>query len=97
VSFNKQANIAAGNQQMNNGTPSLSDQSAFCDQYAHAEKNKSTPNKLVRKATHETLDSRGTAATSATNSPMETVRAIHRRTNAGGKSKGIAERQQGQR
>jgi len=92
VPFVKQANIAGGHQQVNNGAPSQVEQSAFSKQYAHAEKNKSTPNKVIRKATHETVDSRGAAAAGATNPPMETVGAIHRRTNAGGKSQGIAKR-----
>ncbi|MBC7623529.1 MAG: hypothetical protein H7232_09105 [Aeromicrobium sp.] len=80
IAFVKQANIAGGYQQVNNGAPS------------HAEKKERRPNELLKELTHETVDSRGAAAAGATNSPMETVGAIHRRTNGKGKSKGIAER-----
>jgi len=92
IAFVKQANIAAGNQQVNNGAPSPVEQSAFSKHYAHAGKNESEPNELLKEITHETVDSRGAAAAGATNSQVETVGAIHRRTNARGKSQGIAKR-----
>jgi len=94
IAFVKQANIAGGHQQVNNGAPSPVEQSAFSKQYAqaHAGKKESEPNELLKEITHETVDSRGTAAAGATNPPMETVGAIHRRTNARGKSQGIAKR-----
>lgn len=85
IAFVKQANIAGGHQQVNNGAPS------------HAGKNESEPNELLKEITHETVDSRGAAAAGATNPPMETVGAIHRRENARGKINGSAKRLQGQR
>ena len=90
IAFVKQANIAGGHQQVNNGAPSPAEKSAFSEQYArahaHAGKKESRPNKLLSEATNETLDNRGTGAAGATNPPLETVGAVNRRTNARGKS-----------
>lgn len=94
VAFVKQANIAGGHQQVNNGAPSPADQSAFRDQYAqaHAGKTEIQPTKLMEHKHGERLDIGTAAAAGATNSQVETVGEINRRTNARGKSKGSEER-----
>lgn len=66
VIFAKQANIANGPQQVNNGTPS------------HAGQNQSEQTKLLTGDNHATLDTSGTAAAIGVNQELETVGAIHR-------------------
>ncbi|MFM7460351.1 MAG: hypothetical protein ACKO15_05880, partial [Burkholderiales bacterium] len=80
IAFVKQANIAGGHQQVNNGAPS------------HAGEKDFQPNTLLDSKHDERMDTGTAAAAGATNPPVETVGAIHRPTNARGKSKGIAER-----
>jgi hypothetical protein len=71
VAFVKQANIAAGNQQVNNGdNPTIR-------AGARTQENEIPPNKLLTDTSYETLDARGTRTTSRTNSPMEAVGAIN--------------------
>lgn len=85
IAFVKQANIAGGHQQVNNGAPS------------HAGEKGNKPNELLKELTHEAMDAGGAAAPSAANPQLETVGAINRSENARGKSKGIAERLQRRR
>lgn len=66
ATFVKQANIAHGPQQVNNGT--------------HAKESESLPNELLEDASHErtTLDAGTAAAATRGNPAVETVEAIHR-------------------
>jgi hypothetical protein len=65
VVFAKQANIAHGHQQVNNGRQST-----------HAGKT-NPPNELLNEANHATLDTRGTAEASRANQDMATVETIN--------------------
>ena len=72
--FAKQANIAHGPQQVNNGVTSA----------ARADETKSRPNELIEpkriEAAHEPMDTRTTRATSATDSRLAPVGQVHRAT-----------------
>lgn len=72
IAFVKQANIAAGNQQVNNGN------TATVRAGARTRANEITPNKLLTDTSYETLDARRTRTTSGVNSPMEAVGAVNR-------------------
>jgi hypothetical protein len=72
VAFVKQANIAAGNQQVNNGD------NVTIRAGARPQENEIPPNKLLTDKNYETLDARGTRTTSRVNSSMEAVGAINR-------------------
>ncbi len=65
ATFVKQANIANGNQQVNNVTSTQA--------HAHAKEIEHQPNELLRKINNATLDTSGTATPSATNQAMATV------------------------
>jgi hypothetical protein len=69
IVFAKQANIAHGHQQINNGNQLPS----------HAGKTKNSSNELLSEANHATLDARGTIETSGTNQEMAAVETIDRR------------------
>jgi hypothetical protein len=71
VSFVKQANIAAGNQQVNNGD------NVTVRAGARTRENEIPPNKLLTETNYETLDARRTLTTSGVNSPMEAVGEIN--------------------
>lgn len=73
----KQANIAQGPQQVNNGQPSAS-----------AEKFESTQNKLLEVANGNWMDSGAQAAASRPDQDLEAMGAVHRTENARGKKKG---------
>jgi hypothetical protein len=77
VAFVKQANIAAGNQQVNNGD------SATLRAGARTQENEIPPNKLLTETSYETLDARRTLTTSGVNSPMEAVGEINRAADEG--------------
>ena len=63
IVYAKQANIAQGHQQVNNGvTP-----------HSHAGKNKNSQNELLSEANNATLDARRTTKTGSINQEMETV------------------------
>ena len=68
----KQANIANGPQQVNNGTP------------ASAGKNQSHPNELLEHQHGNTLDIGATATAGRADPAMATVEAKHRSTNTRG-------------
>ena len=68
ATFVKQANIANGHQQVNNG--SLDNNTRA---HAHVNENQNQPNKLLEAQSNEWLDSGKTATTSTTNQPMATV------------------------
>jgi hypothetical protein len=72
IAFVKQANIAAGNQQVNNGD-NRTVRAGAC-----ARENEIQPNKLLTDIKHEALDIGSTRATSGTNPAMEAVEAIDR-------------------
>jgi hypothetical protein len=72
IAFVKQANIAAGNQQVNNGADFT------IRAGARAQENEIPQNKLLTDTQYETLDIGGTRATSGTNPAMEAVEAINR-------------------
>ena len=75
ATFVKQANIAHGNQQINNGpSPTVNNHAS------REEKNQNRPNELLEADHHERLDSRTKAATSGIDQNMETVGAINRAT-----------------
>ena len=65
ATFVKQANIANGNQQVNNMTSTHA--------RAHAKEIENQPNELLREMNNATLDTSGTATPSATNQAMATV------------------------
>mgnify|MGYP001162039101 CR=1 FL=1 len=72
VIFAKQANIANGPQQVNNGTP------------AHAGENQNEQTKLIEGQGYDTMDTRGAATAIGVNQELETVGAINRPDNARG-------------
>ena len=76
VAFVKQANIAGGNQQVNNAVLS----SPF-DPRSRAEENESRPNKLLLERTNAAVDIGGTGTASCTNTQLETVAKIDRAEN----------------
>ena len=80
VAFVRQANIAHGPQQVNNGPgpggPSRAREIEF------------TPNKLLEASNGERLDSGTACAAGRTNQELETMGAIHGTANAGGQAKG---------
>ncbi|MBI5611895.1 MAG: hypothetical protein HY942_02320 [Gammaproteobacteria bacterium] len=67
----RQANIAAGHQQVNNGLPPAGEAS-------RARETENPPNKLLEVTHGERLDFGATGTTSTFNSPVEAVGAIHR-------------------
>lgn len=73
----RQANIAAGHQQVNNGIPPAGRDS-------RARETEKPPNELLEVKYGETLDTRSTGAAGAFNSPVEAVGEIHRATDGGG-------------
>ena len=73
ATFVKQANIANGNQQVNNGQPITDNSATNTHAPAHAKENQHFQNKLLEKQHNEWLDN-GTATTpSATNQAMATL------------------------
>lgn len=82
VIFAKQANIANGHQQINNGTSAPA---------SHTGKTINQQNELITEGTHDaTLDSGGTAAAIRNNPAMATVGKVNGRTHTERKSKIIA-------
>lgn len=78
VAFVRQANIANGPQQVNNGaSPPVADPS-------RARKTENQPNKLLEQSDGERLDTGATAAAGRENSRMATVGEIHRTANGSG-------------
>jgi len=71
VAFVKQANIAAGNQQVNNGDD------ATLRARARTRENAIPPNKLLTDTNYETLDDGSARTTSGANSTMDTVGALN--------------------
>jgi hypothetical protein len=69
VAFVKQANIAHGPQQINNGTPSPE---------SRVEKTQNQPNELLEVNNGKRLDTRKAGSTSRIDQNMETVEAINR-------------------
>ena len=65
ATFVKQANFAGGNQQVNNASNTHAP--------AHAREIENQPNELLREVNNATLDTSGTATTSATDKAMATV------------------------
>jgi hypothetical protein len=74
ATFVKQANIAGGNQQVNNATSTQAP--------AHAREIENQPNELLEAQHNEWLDNGTAATTSGTNQAMETVATQHRCANA---------------
>jgi hypothetical protein len=72
VAFVKQANIAAGPQQVNNGD------NVTVRAGARTQENEIPPNKLLTDTSYETLDASRTRKTSGVNPPMETVGTVNR-------------------
>lgn len=72
IVYAKQANIANGHQQINNGVPQVE------NPHAHAEK-QNQQNELLSGNLNETMDIRGTATPSPVNQTVEAVGAKHRR------------------
>jgi hypothetical protein len=73
VAFVKQANIAAGHQQVNN----MDNQTFRAGAHGRTEENEIRPNKLLTDTSYETVDTRGTLAASRAHSAMEAVGAIN--------------------
>lgn len=72
VIYARQANIANGHQQINNGVPQSE------SPHAHAEK-QNQQNELLSESVNETVDIRGAATPSPVNQTVEAVGAKHRR------------------
>lgn len=70
VVYAKQANIAHGPQQVNNGTGP-----------ARTEENRNSPSKLLEQSNENPMDSRAPGATGGSNSQMEAVGEIDRAAN----------------
>jgi putative sterol carrier protein len=73
ATFVKQANIAGGNQQVNNGNASDINAPIRAPAHAHARAIENQPNELLSEMNHATMDTSGTTTTSATNQAMATV------------------------
>ncbi len=73
VIFAKQANIAHGHQQVNNGISADESPSSL-----RAEKNKTDSNELLEQQNEQRLDTRKTGKTSHLDSELETVAAVNR-------------------
>ncbi len=87
ATFVKQANIANGPQQVNNGAhPSASDGAPE----SRAQEIPNSPNKLLEASTHEgiRLDARAASASGRSDSVMETVGALHGTEDTRGKEPG---------
>lgn len=82
VAFVKQANIAGGHQQVNNGG----------EGYPRAGENEIKPNKLLEAQHGERLDTRAAGAASGANPQLEAVGAINGAANKQGKGQGIKKR-----
>lgn len=67
IVYAKQANIAQGHQQINNGNQSAT----------HAGKTKNPSNELLSEDNHATLDTRGTIETSGANQELATVETVN--------------------
>lgn len=76
VAFVRQANIAAGHQQINNGTE------------ARAGESETRPNELFEVIHGEPLDARGTGKAGRGNPPLEAMGAVHRSANRRRKGSG---------
>jgi hypothetical protein len=76
IVYAKQANIAHGHQQVNNGLQPSS----------HTEKNQTVPNELLEDKTHERqrMDTRTPRKAGRTDQAMATVETVHRRKNSRG-------------
>ena len=73
ATFVKQANIANGNQQVNNGQVTDKAHTTHAPAHAHARAIENQPNELLSEMNHATLDSSRTATPSGTNQAMATV------------------------
>jgi hypothetical protein len=80
VAFVKQANVAVGNQQINNGLQ------------PPARENQSPPNKLMEDFHGERMDAGTTGAPSKANQNLEPLGKVHRAADVDGKGKGGAKR-----
>jgi len=76
VVYAKQANIAQGHQQVNNG----------CDHRAHAEETINSPNELLNEDNHAPLDNRGKIKASKADQDLETMETLNRRKNTSRKN-----------
>ena len=81
VAFVRQANIAHGPQQVNNGTPVAS----------RPQENEITPSKLLEASNGERMDTGTASAAGRANQELETVGAIHGAANVRGQSEGEPE------
>lgn len=72
IVYAKQANIANGHQQINNGVPQVE------NPHAHVGKVENQQNELLRGNLNETMDIRGAATPSPVNQTVEAVGAKHR-------------------
>lgn len=78
VAFVRQANIAHGPQQVNNGTPPSGDEPS------RARESENQPNKLLEQTDDERLDSRATATASEADQELATMGAINGTENSSG-------------
>ena len=76
IIYAKQANIASGHQQVNNGVATLNTALPIP---THAPEKTFSQNELLSESTHEILDDRRTAETGNANIQMETMATIDRR------------------
>ncbi|MDA3914760.1 hypothetical protein [Oleiagrimonas sp.] len=86
VVFAKQANIAHGHQQVNNGAEQ--DKHIARDAPARTCEKEKTPNKLLEADHGQRLDTGTTGTAGASHPPMETVGAIHRAQDGSGQGSG---------
>lgn len=78
VAFVRQANIAHGPQQVNNGAQS--------PETSRARESENQPNKLLERQHRDELDGRATQTAVGADSPVETVGKVHRPADSGGES-----------
>ncbi len=82
VAFVRQANIAHGPQQVNNGVQPA----ASVAEASRARESENQPNELLEQHSHERLDAGTSQATGGTDLPVETVGTCRRTGNGGGQS-----------
>jgi hypothetical protein len=85
VVYAKQANIANGPQQVNNGTQPR----------AHAEENQNQPSKLLEQSNEQRMDSGTQSTTGSGNPPLETVATVNGAQDQGKQGNSVKERFQG--
>jgi hypothetical protein len=85
ITFVKQANVAHGPQQVNNGNPSAGESS-------RARESENRPNELLEQQHGKGLDGGALCTSSSSNTPLGAVAAVHRPEDGGGQESDLAQR-----